>query len=326
MSLLDNSIDTSGLLLAPYAPASDPDRWSVSRPAMYPIGEPLDDVTLQIASSLDATVLAVISGEETLYVRTGDPMQVPPPAYYFMNDFSRRPMKAKRVATDVNPSTGEVQLAALGGDQRIWHRTLRPGSGWNDWSTWGEPSPQRFQATDLALSIDGTGTAHFAAVGLDHHVYYRMRFPDRTWSDWTTIGDDQWDPVPELAEAVAVSASANGWVDLYLAPSEPVSEGYYAVFRHSKPPNGTWGDRRLVGYSQVKLTDVTAGRAGPGTEGYADMTLVVATSGPHAPVSAYAIVDPYAPIALPALVDSGRGGLTVCTAPDGRGIGYLTWR
>jgi hypothetical protein len=276
----------------------------------------------RIAASHNGIAMAAVNLRGQLYARVDNPLQKPPPDFYPQYDAGGHPMQASRVAIDADPTTGEVQLIAIGGDRRLWHRTL-PQSG--DWSAWGSPPPDFFQATDVAMSIDGTGTAHVAAIGLDQHVNYRVRRADRTWSGWTIVSDDGPDPRPERAGAVAISASRQGAVDLYLATSQPDPGGRYAIGRYSKPADGDWTGRQRIAERADPFPNLAAGQGTLRVDGAPkSVSLVVATSA--GPVTRVLIVDQQQIGPAVGKLPSGWSSLAVCAAPDGEGIGYLTWQ
>src|SRR4051794_35819051 len=159
--------------------------------------------------------MAAISFSGQVYARVDNPLQNPRPDFTPMYAANGQPMLATSVAIDTNPTTGEVQLAVVGGDKRIWHRTMPPRG---TWSAWGSPGPDFFQAADVALSIDNTGTAHVAAVGLDHNIDYRTRHADGSWDGWQIVRDTAGQPVQatRVALAAATSGPSAGAVELDL--------------------------------------------------------------------------------------------------------------
>jgi hypothetical protein len=313
------------LVQAPYLPSSGAGWESGAAFTEYPYRD-VPGTPRAIAVSHDGKAMAAISSTGQLYARVDNPLQNPPPDFTPMYAANGQPMIASAATIDTNPVNGEVQLAVIGGDGRIWHRTkARQGS----WSGWGSPGPDFFQATDVTLSIDNTGTAHVAAIGLDHNMNYRTRHPDGSWDGWQIVRDTLGQPVQatKLTLAAATAGAASGAVELDLI-------GYgteaHRVFTMSKATGaGSWlPPREILVSSAAPFTRLAAGRFSSVLNGTAtDIGLVVATTGVNAPVTRTLRTNTtWGDRANSGVVDSGTSGLAVSTTSNGQGIGFITWR
>jgi hypothetical protein len=314
------------MVQAPYTPGSGPGWESGSAMTEYPFSN-VPGTPLAIAASHDGKAMAAISNTGALYARVDNPLQNPQPDFTPMYGANGQPMIATAVTIDTNPVNGEVQLAVIGGDGRIWHRT-KPRQG--NWSAWGTPGPDFFQATDLSLSIDNSGTAHVAAIGLDHNINYRTRHPDGTWDGWQIVRDTLGRPVQgtKVAIAAATSGAAAGAVELDLIGYGAATSDHRVSSMSKAPGSSSWQPpREVLVSSAAPFTRLASGRFSTPLNGtVTDVGLVVATTGANAPVTRTLRTNTvWGDRANATVTNSGWSGLAISTTPNGQGIGFTTW-
>ena len=158
----------------------------------------------EIATSNDGRHVAVIGYDGVVYYAD---LSAPSPR------FSAQPgrtgtgvMVAQHVDLDSQPSSSQpgmdfVQLVVVAGDGRMFHRT-KPQVG--DWSPWGEPTLIGGTYKDVSVSIDGYGNAHYAAISEYGEAVYRIRYPNRTWSNWELVPNNSGGKL--LGSAVSIGA------------------------------------------------------------------------------------------------------------------------
>lgn len=314
------------MVQAPYLPSSGPGWQDGAQATDYPYRD-IPGTPLAIAASHDGKAMAALSNTGALYARVDDSLQDPQPDFTPMFGANGQPMIASAVTIDTNPVNGEVQLAAIGGDGRIWHRT-KPRQG--NWSGWGSPGPDYFQATDLTLSIDNTGTAHVGAIGLDHNINYRTRHPDGNWDGWQLVRATGGDPITatHIALAAATTGPNAGAVELDLIGYRGADLDHHVYSVAKAPGPTTWGPQReILSSTTAPFTRLAAGRLLSPLNGTAtDIGLVVATTGANAAVTRTLRTNSvWGDRAAATATTSGWSGLAISTTPNGQGIGFTTW-
>jgi hypothetical protein len=181
-------------------------------------------------------------------------------------------------------------------------------------------------ATDVAVSIDGSGNAHVAAIGLDHRVVYRIRYPT-SWSAWETIPDGA---ATVTASKVAISADTtgadNGTVDLDLIGYGP--GGPQTVWGLTKPPGQPFGAKNLLQLSFNKpFTDLAVGQLDTTISGTPTNVELVATSNGDTLTNRLRVGGSWRPTAT-ARTTAGKANLAVnaITTTGNTGIGITTYQ
>jgi hypothetical protein len=321
------TVQLAALVVAPYLPASGPDWESGAAPMALPFGNmPGGGTPMRLAASHDGKAVVAIGNTGQVYVRIGDPRQSTPDFYPLYNDVGQ-PMLGTAAAIDTDPVTEMVQLAVIGLDKYVWHRTLPAGG---QWSQWGTPSPSYFQATDIALSIDNTGKAHFAAIGLDHNVNYRIRYTN-SWDPWQVVrtSDGQAIQATRVAISAGISGPSAGAVELDYVGYGPGLQDHYVQTMSKAAGATSWSPpREVLVFNAAPFTSLAAGRTHLTINGVdTDLGLVAATYGSGAPVFRRLRTNSTWDSDSNSRINSGDGGvLTASATPDGGGIGFTTWQ
>jgi hypothetical protein len=133
---------------------------------------------------------------------------------------------------------GRLELFELGLGGVLWHRWQRPGGGWSDWSSLGQPD-DKLAVFDPVVGRNKDGRLEVFAAASDGAVWHRWQRPGGGWSDWSSLGSADRDGRPR---SLAVAANADGGLILVATwtPNSMPPFDFGLWLQQQTTPDGVW--------------------------------------------------------------------------------------